>query len=673
MTGDDPLLTPIQIPAQRVDDVIAPLLNHEAHERLLRTSLERAEALGRIHPESTPVQTPVAGVFSLAQWQSPPKQQNDRGTCWAFAGAAALEAAYRRTHAVEVDVSEEYLFHIGKVFALNRDGDGSVVEPVENNSSLTGFQRAGDVVQVLTQCAVPDEEVAPYLPLQQHLLDVLPTLGFRRGRGQLVTQEDFDSFEFCEQHIPLRARVSCRYRATGWQSLGPDPTVAQLENTLLAEHEVVCDVQHVQPPRGGHVMTLVGFDRNRRVFWAKNHWGEDDLLEISYENDPTWTIRSGWYLEGVADPTWVQNEACWLGTWFLTVTGQTHRMLLRRHDDFAAPGEPTRLGSIYLDDGRHDLNGELTDNGAHLRAFIAPDPAASTPGTRQGLQLDADLDFHDIYHARGRLATGEEVTLSRFTTRFAALWEHVDDGVAWQARQGLDAGAYQQVFDRLVDQGYRLSTVCGYSEGAQARFNAVWVCQHGPAWQARHSLTEEAYREVFDELVHQGYRLTCLSGYAEAGQPRYAAIWEQSPGPEWRARHGLSSSEFQQTFAEMATAGFVLEQVCGYRVGVDVQFAAIWHREDGVTFAGRHGLTASRHEQACDEMVSQGYRMTGVCGYSDTGTGRFASVWRGDVGPVWQARHGMTAEDYQQTSDQLAAQGYRPVQISGYGDGPYPA
>lgn len=673
MPGDEPLLAPLQIPLQRVTDVMAPALNLEAHTRLVRGALERARSLGRIKPEVVPLRSAPDGVFSLASWQSPFKQQNDRGTCWAFAGAAALEAAYRRAYGVEVDLSEEYIFHVGKAFALNRDANGAVVQPVENNSSLTGFQGAGDIVQKIVQCAVPVEEAAPYLQTQQTLLDVLPVLGFPAGMSQLRQQEDYDAFEFCEQHIPLVARVNCRYRATGWHSLGANPSIEQLENTLLAEHEVVCDVRHLSSPVGGHVLLLIGFDRNRRVFQAKNHWGEDAFIEIAYDNDPDWTILSGWYIEGVLDPTFVQNDACWLGVWFVRLEGRTRRMVLRRHDDFANPDQPTRLGSIYLDDGRHDLNGCLTDNGTHLRAFIAPSTAPTAPGTLEGLQLDADLDFADIYNARGRLATGEGVELSRFVTRFAALWEQAEDGTAWQARHGIDGATYQQVFDDLTGQGYRPTSVCGYSDGPEARFNAVFVLREGPPYEARHGLSAESYQARFDALVAQGYRLLCVSGYAEGGEPRYAAIWEQSPGPEWRARHGLSRTQYQRALDEMADAGFVLRQVSGYRVGVDVQFAAIWEQGDGTAVTGRHGLTASQHQAAVEDLVARGLRMVDVCGYSDTGVGRFASAWRGDGGVPWQARHGMTAEAYQQTFAELAAQGYRPVQVSGYGDGGYPA
>lgn len=649
----------------------SPVLDKHAYAKALAEGLRVSTKFGRVDVLGRrALREPVSGVYSLAQWQSGFKLQNDRGTCWAFAGAAALEAAYRRKYGLLIDVSEEYIFHMGKAFALNRDGAGAAARPVENNSSLTGFQGSGDIAKKISENAAPPEDAAPYLQTQQTLLDILPVLGFA-GVEAVASQEDYDAVEFCEQHIPLLARVNARYRAAGWGSLGNNPSITALENTILSDREVICDVFHKTPNIGGHVLLLIGFDRNRQVFFAKNHWGEGKFIEIAYNNDPNWQINSGWYITDVVEPTFVQSEACWLGNWHANVGNSSFRLILRRSEDFANPGTPTKLGTAYLSDGPHDVNGLFLNGGAHLRMFIAPTTAPVPIGTLSGWQIDADLNFSDIYNAAGQ-AGQESAALSRFNTRFAALFDK-GDGSAWQARHGITPEAYQSIFDLLFREGYRLTNVCGYSEGTGSRLNAVWQLRDGPAWQARHGLTNDQYQSTFDDLVAKGYQLVCVSGYAENGQARYAAIWEQRTSSDWQARHGMSRSQYQQTFDQMAADGFAPVQVCGFRVNVDVRFAAIWERRPGLEWVGRHGLTASEYQKAFDDQNAAGFRLVSVSGYSDTGIARYAAIWHKDQPGEWQARHGLDGAAYQQAFDDLSRRGFRPVQVCGYGDGFYPA
>jgi len=106
--------------------------------------------------------------------------------------------------------------------------------------------------------------------------------------------------------------------------------------------------------------------------------------------------------------------------------------------------------------------------------------------------------------------------------------------------------------------------------GGQAKadvlFAAIWQKDNGPAFQARHGLTGPQYQQTFDQLVGQGFRLTYVNGYTVGGEPHFAAIWEKDGGPAFQARHGLTGPQYQQTFDQLVGQGFRLRVVSGYEV-----------------------------------------------------------------------------------------------------------
>jgi Bacterial tandem repeat domain 1 len=107
----------------------------------------------------------------------------------------------------------------------------------------------------------------------------------------------------------------------------------------------------------------------------------------------------------------------------------------------------------------------------------------------------------------------------------------------------------------------------GYRVGADPRYAAIWELREGPPWQARHGISAEVYQQTFDTLVAQGYRLVYVNGYSTPAGARFAAIWEQREGPSWQARHGLTATEFQQTSDQLAGEGYVHALVSGYHTG----------------------------------------------------------------------------------------------------------
>ena len=177
-------------------------------------------------------------TVSLAAWQTPIKNQDGRGTCWAFAAVGALEAAYKRAYGIELDLSEQYVFHIEKAGELYSDYPTSTA-PHENNSSFWGFQGNSGILKQMERFGVPTEADAPYLgqAAMEELRIATPASG---ALAYTSTQEELDAFEFSAGHIPGIARERANYRVVRAEEVGAHDTT-ELERVIAGGHEIVAD------------------------------------------------------------------------------------------------------------------------------------------------------------------------------------------------------------------------------------------------------------------------------------------------------------------------------------------------------------------------------------------------------------------------------------------------
>ncbi|MGA7236887.1 MAG: hypothetical protein WBY44_14465, partial [Bryobacteraceae bacterium] len=98
-------------------------------------------------------------------------------------------------------------------------------------------------------------------------------------------------------------------------------------------------------------------------------------------------------------------------------------------------------------------------------------------------------------------------------------------------------------------------------------------------------------------------------------------------------------------------------------------YAAGWDKSAGPAWEARHGLTAADYQSTFTTLVGKGYRLRCVSGYESNGQARYAAIWDESKGSAWEAHHGLTATEYQTTFNQLLAKGYRLELVSGYGVG----
>ncbi len=318
----------------------------------------------------------ISLAYSLAQYQTSIKNQDGRSSCWAFAGVAAMEAAYKRKYGLELDLSEQYAFHMLKVMDLRP-------AVPENNISLDGFQGDAGIVSEFVKYAIPEDRFAPYLNGAQmtQLQNKLNLSNLLMNR----TQTGYDTFEFDEGHIPTAARWNAKYRVTDFGQISSPTNSTALEQALNEKHEIVADfklfwklnaannVWEYDSTAGGagHVMLIIGYNQKDQVFILKNSYGEKDFIRVTYDFIKR-TIGGAYYIKDVADPNEApQKKARFLGIrkFDAVSSGNTRlkgRLVIRRFLDLHGdPNAGTKLGTLYPDDGTAPLNvnGYFTNNG----------------------------------------------------------------------------------------------------------------------------------------------------------------------------------------------------------------------------------------------------------------------------------------------------------------------
>ncbi|KMW60451.1 Beta-lactamase [Candidatus Rhodobacter oscarellae] len=132
----------------------------------------------------------------------------------------------------------------------------------------------------------------------------------------------------------------------------------------------------------------------------------------------------------------------------------------------------------------------------------------------------------------------------------------------------------------------------------------------------------------------------------------------------WVARHGMSAGQYQSAFDTFTAKGYRLTDVSAYNVGGQARYAAIWAKQGGPAWQARHGLSAAQYQKAFDALASRGYAPAFLDGMGG-GAGVFAAMWQKNSAP-FVARHGLSSAQYQAEFTKWTSRGYRLVDVSGY-------
>ncbi len=237
----------------------------------------------------------------------------------------------------------------------------------------------------------------------------------------------------------------------------------------------------------------------------------------------------------------------------------------------------------------------------------------------------------------------------------------------WIAKQNMSMSDFQSLFNDLTPKGYKPVAVNFIAVNGVQQFNPVWHLQPGTVWESRSNLTAAQYQGYFDKLTPQGYVPVDVSVYNVNGKLVFSAIWEKRPTAVWIARHNLSATQYQDLYTKLIPDGYMPMHVSAYTgENGELQFAAVWEKRPGVAWEARHNLTAAEFQSYFDRLTPQGYVPKELFAYYDRGVLKYGCIWQKIPGIKWEARYGLTYVALQSKSQELAAKGYEPYMISAY-------
>jgi len=140
--------------------------------------------------------------------------------------------------------------------------------------------------------------------------------------------------------------------------------------------------------------------------------------------------------------------------------------------------------------------------------------------------------------------------------------------------------------------------------------------------------------------------------------------------PQYACSFGMTAVELNERVEQLASQQYRPAQVGAYADSKGTCYLGIWTRDlrSSLTTIGT-SMSASGYQKKFDELDAEGYKLLCVSGAASGGSLEYTGLWEDGPWQGFAARHGLSVDEYQAEYDRRAAAGYALIWVSGQSTG----